>query len=48
MQPPCSEPVVCSVLVESSWVLIARDPEMRRVYDRIKARRRAKRAILAV
>ena len=37
-------PVVRSVLVESSWVLIGKDPEMRRFYDRIKVRRGGKRA----
>ncbi len=41
-------PVVRSVLVESSWILIGKDPEMRRFYDRIKARRGGKRAIVAV
>jgi transposase len=41
-------PVVRSVLVESSWVLIGKDPEMRRFYDRIKVRRGGKRAIVAV
>jgi transposase len=41
-------PVVRSVLVESSWILIGRDPEMRRFYDRIKVRRGGKRAIVAV
>ena len=41
-------PVVRSVLVESSWVLIGKDPEMRRFYDRIKLRRGGKRAIVAV
>ena len=41
-------PVVRSVLVESSWILIGKDPEMRRFYDRIKVRRGGKRAIVAV
>jgi transposase len=41
-------PVVRSVLVESSWILIGKDPEMRRFYERIKARRGGKRAIVAV
>ncbi len=41
-------PVVRSVLVESSWILIGKDPEMRHFYDRIKARRGGKRAIVAV
>ncbi|MGE5346895.1 MAG: transposase [Acidithiobacillales bacterium] len=38
-------PVLRSVLVESSWILIAKDPEMRRFYERIKLRRGGKRAI---
>lgn len=41
-------PVVRSVLVESSWILIGKDPQMRRFYDRIKVRRGGKRAIVAV
>jgi transposase len=41
-------PIVRSVLVESSWILISKDPEMRRFYDRIKVRRGGKRAIVAV
>jgi transposase len=41
-------PVVRSVLVESSWILIGKDPEMRRFYNRIKVRRGGKRAIVAV
>jgi transposase len=41
-------PVVRYVLVESSWILIGKDPEMRRFYDRIKVRRGGKRAIVAV
>ena len=41
-------PVVRSVLVESSWILIGKDPEMRRFYERIKVRRGGKRAIVAV
>lgn len=41
-------PVVRGVLVESSWILIGKDPEMRRFYDRIKVRRGGKRAIVAV
>jgi transposase len=41
-------PVVRSVLVESSWILIGKDPEMRRFYDKIKVRRGGKRAIVAV
>lgn len=41
-------PIVRSVLVESSWILIGKDPEMRQFYDRIKVRRGGKRAIVAV
>lgn len=41
-------PVVRAVLVESSWILIGKDPEMRRFYERIKVRRGGKRAIVAV
>ena len=41
-------PVVRSVLVESSWILIGKDPQMRRFYERIKARRGGKRAIVAI
>jgi transposase len=41
-------PVIRSVLVESSWILIGKDPEMRRFYNRIKVRRGGKRAIVAV
>jgi transposase len=41
-------PAVRSVLVESSWILIGKDPEMRRFYERIKVRRGGKRAIVAV
>jgi len=41
-------PIIRSVLVESSWILISKDPEMRRFYDRIKVRRGGKRAIVAV
>jgi hypothetical protein len=40
--------VVRAVLVESSWILIGNDPEMRRFYERIKVRRGGKRAIVAV
>ena len=36
------------ILVESSWVLIRKDPGMRRFYEEIKIRRGAKRAIVAV
>ena len=37
-----------TALVESSWILIARDPAMRSKYERIKQRRGGKRAIVAV
>ncbi len=37
-----------SALVESSWILIARDRGMRRTYMRLKARKGAKRAIIAI
>jgi len=35
-------------LVESSWILIGKDKELRRFYDRIKIRRGGKKAIVAV
>ena len=41
-------PIVRGALVESSWILISKDPEMRRFYDRIKVRRGGKRAIVGV
>jgi hypothetical protein len=41
-----SNPVVRSVLVESSWILIGKDPEMRPFDDRIKVRHGGKRAIV--
>ena len=34
--------------MESAWILIGKDPQMRQRYLRIKARRGAKRAIIAV
>jgi transposase len=37
-----------TALVESSWILIGRDPAMRKKYETIKYRRGAKRAIIAV
>jgi len=46
--PRQGNPTVRGVLVESSWILIGKDPEMRRFYDRIKVRRGGKRAIVAV
>jgi transposase len=37
-----------TTLVESSWLLIRKDPEMRRKYERVKHKRGGKRAIVAV
>jgi transposase len=37
-----------TTLVESSWLLIGKDPEMKRKYQRIKEKRGGKRAIVAV
>ena len=39
---------VRTTLVESSWILIGKDPAMRRKYDNIKHRRGGKKAIVAV
>lgn len=39
---------VRTALVESSWILISKDPLMKKKYDRLKYRRGAKRAIVAV
>lgn len=39
---------VRTTLVESSWILIGKDPSMRRKYEEIKRRRGGKRAIVAV
>ncbi|MEO8188807.1 MAG: transposase [Acidobacteriota bacterium] len=36
---PQGNPVVRSVPVESAWILLGKDPEMHRFYDRIKVRR---------
>ena len=41
-------PILRAALVESSWILIGKDPQMRRFYDRIKIRRGGKKAIVAV
>lgn len=41
-------PILRAALVESSWILITKDPEMRHFYDRIKIRRGGKKAIVAV
>ena len=37
-----------TTLVESSWLLIGKDPEMKQKYQKIKERRGSKRAIVAV
>jgi len=39
---------VRTTLVESSWILIGKDPSMRRKYENIKHRRGGKRAIIAI
>ena len=39
---------VRNALIESSWILIGRDPWMRRTYLRLKSRKGAKRAIIAL
>ncbi len=44
----CGNKRVRSCLVESAWILIGKDPEMRQRYLRIKYRRGAKRAIIAI
>lgn len=44
----CGNKRVRSCLVESSWFLISKDPKMREKYLRIKYRRGAKRAIIAI
>ncbi len=44
----CGNTRVRSCLVESAWILISKDPQMRQRYLRIKARRGAKRAIIAI
>ncbi len=44
----CGNKRVRSCLVESAWILIGKDPQMRQRYLRIKARRGAKRAIVAI
>ena len=44
----CGNKRVRSCLVESAWTLIGKDPQMRQRYLRIKARRGAKRAIIAI
>ncbi len=44
----CGNKRVRSCLVESAWILIGKDPAMRQRYLRIKMRRGAKRAIIAI
>ncbi len=44
----CGNKRVRSCLVESAWILIGKDPQIRQRYLRIKARRGAKRAIIAI
>jgi len=44
----CGNKRVRSCSVESSWFLISKDPKMREKYLRIKYRRAAKRAIIAI
>lgn len=39
---------VRNALIESSWILIGRDPWMRMIYRRLKSRKGAKRAIIAI
>ncbi len=39
---------VRNALIESSWILIGRDPWMRMIYMRLKSRKGAKRAIIAI
>jgi len=39
---------VRTLLVESSWTLIRKDPTLHKVYESIKNRRGAKRAIVAI
>lgn len=44
----CGNTRVRTCLVESSWVLIYRDPVMRYKYEKLKIRKGAKRAIIAI
>jgi transposase len=44
----CGNRWVRTCLIESSWTLIAHDPILREKYDRLKNRRGAKRAIVAI
>ena len=45
---PETVPVQGPHVVESSWILIKKDPEMKLKYQRIKNQRGGKRAIVAV
>ena len=44
----CGNARVRTCLVESSWILIYRDPAMKQKYERLKCRKGAKRAIIAI
>jgi transposase len=44
----CGNKRVRTCAVESCWILITRDPLMRRKYDRLKRMKGAKRAIIAI
>ncbi|MHA2218932.1 MAG: transposase, partial [Candidatus Hodarchaeales archaeon] len=44
----CGNKRVRTSLVEGSWILIYRDPVMRLKYERLKHRKGAKRAIIAI
>lgn len=44
----CGNKRVRTALVESSWILIGRDPFMRRKYNKLKNAKGAKRAIIAI
>lgn len=44
----CGNTRVRTSLVEASWILIYRDPNMKKKYQKLKGRRGAKRAIIAI
>ncbi len=44
----CGNTRVRHCLIESSWILIYRDPVMRNKYEKLKIRKGAKRAIVAI
>jgi len=44
----CGNKRVRTCLVESSWILITKDPLMRLKYNKLKAMKGAKRAIIAI